>query len=106
VYFAEDPVPHGLGLFFARLFATNGWRQLEANKPVYGLTRPELNSHSFCMMFFLRDPHQTSTAKQSIDEVFAKYGFEPVGDLSKGEHFGPEHGFRVFLTVGRAPWPV
>lgn len=51
------------------------------------------------MAFFLQDPHQVSTAKQAIDEVFHEFGFEVVKKGETEELFGREHGFRALLVV-------
>lgn len=98
-YFANKRVPLAVGMFFAGLFTTSGWRELDQDTLHEPIRSPVLDDFSFCMVFFVADRHQVSNAKQAIDEVFRKFGFEVAIDGDVSEFFGPEHRFRAYLIM-------
>jgi hypothetical protein len=102
-FYSEDARRMRIGAFFAEIFRRAGWRVISPTAGQFpgavSATRDEVGPALF-FVFLLKDEHQVTNARQTVDQFFLRCGFRPVENPSEGKYRSGDDILLILAHIG------
>jgi hypothetical protein len=102
-YYSGDPAHMRVGVFFAELFKRSGWRVLSPNPGEYREAMSAVHGEvgaALLLFFGVKDEHQMSNVRQTVDKVFSRCGFSPIDERDANKYRSADDAIRIFIRIG------